>query len=131
LISRTSAAVIEEAREQPAAGRGSARSCRGDSTLEVSAMKCTPAWTITEASAVTPPARARLSPTIVAHAVEDLGRHVVVGQDDGVLLALQPVDLGDQRGLQPPLHRGDVMLDLVPAGALSCSRVNFLDIYAT
>ena len=53
---------------------------------------------------------------IVAHAVEDLGRHVVVGEDDGVFLALQPVDLGDQRSLEAPLHRGDVMLDLFPQG---------------
>ena len=51
---------------------------------------------------------------IVADAVEDLRRHIVVRQDDGVLLALQRVDRGDQRRLQPPFQRGDARLDLLP-----------------
>ena len=51
---------------------------------------------------------------IVADPVEDLGRHIVVGQDDGVTLALEPVDLDDQLGLGRPLHRGDEIPDLVP-----------------
>ena len=52
----------------------------------------------------------------VGDPVEDLGRHVVVGQDDRVLLALQPVDLGDQRSLQAPFHRRDVGADFFPEG---------------
>ncbi|MNI60722.1 hypothetical protein D3C73_1159540 [compost metagenome] len=51
---------------------------------------------------------------IVAHPVKDLGRHIVVGQDDGVALAFQPVDLADQPGLFGPFQRGDVVLDLLP-----------------
>ncbi len=51
---------------------------------------------------------------IVAHAVEDLWGHVVVGQDDRVLLPLQRVDGRDQRRLQAPLERSDPRLHLLP-----------------
>ena len=53
----------------------------------------------------------------VADAVEYLRSHVVVSQDDRVLFALQPVDLFDQRGLEPPLHRRDMIADLAPQRA--------------
>ena len=53
---------------------------------------------------------------IVADPVENLGRHVVVRQDDGVLGYLQSVDLSDQRSLELPFHRRNVGFHLVPDG---------------
>ncbi|MNL78209.1 hypothetical protein D3C87_2045440 [compost metagenome] len=64
MISRTSAPVIDEARLQPARRSGISTFFSGASTLLVSAMKCTPAWTITAASHLAASrARARRSPT--------------------------------------------------------------------
>ncbi|MNR00828.1 hypothetical protein D3C85_1166160 [compost metagenome] len=54
---------------------------------------------------------------IVADAVENLGRHVVVGQDDGVALLLQRIDLADQLRLFRPLQRRHQTLDLLPHGS--------------
>ncbi|MNC73409.1 hypothetical protein D3C75_1245980 [compost metagenome] len=64
MISRTSAPVIEEASEQPARRSGIRTVLSGDRIFEVSAMKCTPAWTMTlafeRAASLASP---RLSPT--------------------------------------------------------------------
>ena len=49
---RTSAAVIEAASEQPARVSGMSTRLSGLRSFEVSAMKWTPAWTITAASTV-------------------------------------------------------------------------------
>ncbi|MOA56860.1 hypothetical protein D3C78_1809260 [compost metagenome] len=54
---------------------------------------------------------------IVADPVENLGRHIVVGQDDGVALLLQRVDLADQLRLFRPLQRRHQTLDLLPHGS--------------
>ena len=54
---------------------------------------------------------------IVANAVENLGRHIVMRQDHSILLGLQPIDRRDQRGLQPPFQRRDPCLDLFPQRA--------------
>ena len=43
----------------------------------------------------------------VGHAVEDLRRLVVVGQDDRVPLPLQAVDLVHERSVEGPFHGGD------------------------
>ena len=48
----------------------------------------------------------------VGDAVIDLRRLVIVSQDDGVLLALQFVDLEDQRRIERPFDLGDAVLDL-------------------
>lgn len=52
-------------------------------------------------------------PPQVAHAVEDVGRHVVVGENDRVLLFLELVDRMDQGGLGRPFHRRDDVLHAV------------------
>ena len=63
----TSAAVIDEASEQPARLSGISTVFFGLSSLAVSAMKCTPHCTITEAlTLVASTASCRLSPTISA-----------------------------------------------------------------
>ena len=36
--------------------------------------------------------------------MEDLRRHVIVGQDDGVLFPLEGIDLRDQGGMDRPFH---------------------------
>ncbi len=46
---RTSSAVIESASEQPASGSGMSTVLSGLSSFDVSAMKCTPACTMTSA----------------------------------------------------------------------------------
>jgi hypothetical protein len=51
---------------------------------------------------------------VVADAVEDLRRHVVVGQDHRVSLALERVDAVDQGRVEPPLVRGHAGADLLP-----------------
>ena len=51
---------------------------------------------------------------VVADPVENLRRHVVVGQDHRVLLGLQSIDRRYQRGLGAPFHRRDVAFDLFP-----------------
>ena len=48
----------------------------------------------------------------IAHAMEDFRRHVIVRQDDGILLPLQPVDLGDHRGIGGPFDLRDDARDL-------------------
>ena len=64
---RTSAAVIEAASEQPARRSGISTRLAGLRSLAVSAMKCTPASTITSASTfMASRAKARLSPTMSA-----------------------------------------------------------------
>ena len=63
-MSRTSAPVIEAASEQPAFRSGISTVLSGLRIFEVSAMKCTPAWTITFAfDRAASLARPRLSPT--------------------------------------------------------------------
>src|SRR5215472_78840 len=52
----------------------------------------------------------------VADAMEDLRRHIVVGEDDRVLLPLQPVDLRDQRRMQLPFEGCDAPFHLLPDG---------------
>ena len=52
----------------------------------------------------------------VGHAVEDLGRLVVVREDHGASLLLQPVDLGDDRGEGGPFDLGDDVGDLCVEG---------------
>jgi len=51
-------------------------------------MKWTPAWTMILALDRAPPCEAQAVADIVADSVENLRRHVVVGQDHRVLLAL-------------------------------------------
>ncbi len=64
---RTSAAVIEAASEQPARRSGTSTVLSGLSSFAVSAMKWTPAKTITRASVRTASrAKARLSPVMSA-----------------------------------------------------------------
>jgi len=77
-------------------------------------MKCTPAWTITLAFVR---AASRAS---ARHAVEDFRRHVIVAQDHGLALALEPVDLGDQGRMDRPLDLGNDFGDarVEPAGGL-------------
>ena len=63
-ICATPSAVIEDASEQPAAMSGISTVLPGFSTLEVSAMKCTPPCTITLAATFCASrASCRLSPT--------------------------------------------------------------------
>ena len=65
--SRTSSAVIDSASEQPARVSGISTVLLGFSSFAVSAMKCTPANTITSASTrIASRARLRLSPTMSA-----------------------------------------------------------------
>ena len=78
----------------------------GLSSFAVSAMKCTPASTMTSASTVDRLARQRQAVADdVGDAVEDLRRLVVVRQDDGVALALQLEDGGDVVGERRPFDR--------------------------
>ena len=47
----------------------------------------------------------------VGDAVVDLRGLVIVGEDDGVLVLLQPVDLEDQRGEERPFDLGNLVPD--------------------
>ena len=49
-------------------------------------------------------------PADIAHAEEDLRSHVIVRQDDRVLLTLQAIDARDERRVGRPLDRGDDVL---------------------
>ena len=102
-----SAPVIEAASEQPARGSGISTVLSGLSSFEVSAMKCTPPCTMILASVFA--ASGELQPVAedVAHAMEDLRRHVVMRQDNGVPRALEFVDGLDVRGEARPLERRD------------------------
>ena len=69
-------------------------------------MKCTPASTMTLASAfIASRASARLSPTMSATQLEDFRRHVVVRQDHCVAFALERQDGVDIGGEHRPLDR--------------------------
>ena len=58
--------------------------------------------------------------TDIADAGEDLGRHVVVGEDDRVAFALEAVDRVDERREQRPLNGGHAVADpLVKRGGFA------------
>ena len=60
----------------------------------------------------------------ISDPVEDLGGHVVVHEDDGLSLPLQPVDFGDQGGVHRPFHfRNDLGHFGVEALRGACDRV--------
>ncbi len=104
--------MIDSASEQPARVSGISTVFPGFSSFAVSAMKWTPASTMTEASVrAASRASARLSPTMSPDRVEDVGRLVVVRQDDRVTLLLELEDRGDVIGEDRPLDRRHVALD--------------------
>ena len=103
--------MIEEASEQPASRSGIRIVFSGLSSFDVSAMKWTPAWTITSASVLGCfLGELQAVAANVADAVEDFRRHVVVRQDGRVALLLERVDRLDQRRVVRPLERRDDML---------------------
>ena len=107
-----SAAVIEAASEQPASRSGISTVFSGFSSLAVSAMKWTPASTIT--CGVGARRLARQGQAVaddVGDGVENLRRLVVVRQHDRVAFALQPQDRGDVVGQDRPFEGRDVPLD--------------------
>ena len=86
---RTSAPVMDAASEHPARLSGMSTVFSGLSSFEVSAMKCTPQWTMMSASALAASrASSSLSPD-VRDAVKNLRRLVVVGEDHRAALGLQ------------------------------------------
>ncbi len=90
--------VMDSASEQPARRSGIRTVFAGFTILAVSAMKWTPAMTITSASVfVGHVGEGERVAAQVRDAVEDVGRHVVVREHDGVALRLQRLDLGDER----------------------------------
>ena len=106
--------MIDSASEQPARRSGISTVLVGFSSFAVSAMKWTPASTMTSASTFMRLARQRQAVADdVGDAVEDLRRLVVVRQDDGVALALQRQDGVDVVGEHGPFHRRDDGLDPV------------------
>ena len=106
-----SAAVIEAASEQPASRSGISTVLSGFSNLAVSAMKWTPASTITWASVrAASRASARLSPTMSATVWKMSGDLVVMREHDRVALALEPQDRGDIVGQDRPFEGRDVPL---------------------
>jgi hypothetical protein len=90
---------MESASEQPEPRSGTTTVASGERILAVSAMKTTPANTITRARD-SRAFRAQVVgiPLEVADAVDHLGLDVGVGEDDRVLLLLQPVDLEREGG---------------------------------
>src|SRR5690606_10366868 len=49
----------------------------------------------------------------IGHAMIDLWRLVIVGEDDRVFLALEPVDLENQRRIEGPLDFGNFVANTV------------------
>ena len=101
---------------QRAAGardRGSAPSSPGLSIFAVSAMKCTPASTITSARRASPRAPARGCRRRCRRPRGRSPASVVVGQDHRVALALQREDCLDVLGEHRPLHRRNEATDPV------------------
>ena len=110
--SRTSSPVIEEASEQPALRSGISTVLSGLRIFEVSAMKCTPHWTMIVGVDLGGLAREleRVADEI-GDAVVDFRRLVVVRQDDRVALLLERVDRLDVGREERPLDRRDDGLD--------------------
>ncbi len=97
--------MIDSASEQPALVSGISTVFSGFSSFAVSAMKCTPASTITIGIGARRLARQRQAVADdVADRVEDVRRLVVVRQDDRVPLALQLEDRGDVLGQRPAIR---------------------------
>ena len=86
------------ASEQPARRSGRITRRLGFRIFAVSAMKWTPQKTITSASTLRGLARQLERVADEVGHLEDLGTLVVVRQDDGVAVALELLDLGDQVG---------------------------------
>ena len=75
-------------------------------------MKCTPHWTMISASTlVASRASCRLVADDIGDAVEDVRRLVVVGEDDGAALLLQPVDGVHIGRIDRPFEGRDELLD--------------------
>ena len=87
---RTSSPVMEAASEQPARLSGISTVLSGLRIFEVSAMKCTPHWTMMSAFDLGGLARElqRVADE-VGDAIVDFRRLVVMRQDDGVALVLE------------------------------------------
>ena len=104
--------MIDSASEQPALRSGISTVFSGFSSFAVSAMKCTPASTITDGVGARRLAGQRQAVADdVADRVEDVRRLVVVRQDDRVPLALQLEDRGDVVGQDRPFERRHVAFD--------------------